>query len=254
MTRAVWQISGGPASRSYAEVFLQHGVALIGPGDAGPWNPERDDDEFEGGFVRRFASEVKSGDVFLLRTGIAAIAAVGLVASYYLYVNAFYDVNGWDLQHARRALVPSPRGARVRKRGPEVKIHRRDTEGTEMELHNLTEQIIGVAIEVHKALGPGLLESAYEECLCRELTVRSIPFERQRPLPVEYKGTRLDCGYRLDLLVSGVVVVEIKSVSSIEPIHEAQLPTYLKLGGWKLGLLINFNVPVLKDGIRRRIL
>jgi hypothetical protein len=101
-SHAVWQISGGPASRAYAEVFLQHGVALIGPGDTGPWDPERDDDEFEGGFVRRFASEVKSGDVFLLRTGLATIAAVGLVAGDYLYVNAFDDVNGWDLQHARR--------------------------------------------------------------------------------------------------------------------------------------------------------
>src|SRR3970040_1232312 len=99
---AVWQISGGPTSRSYAEVFLTHGVALIGPGDAGPWAPERDDDEFEGSFVRRFASEAAAGDVFLLRTGIATIAAVGLVAGDYLYVNAFDDVNGWDLQHARR--------------------------------------------------------------------------------------------------------------------------------------------------------
>lgn len=101
-SHAVWQISGGPASRAYAEVFLRYGVALIGPGDAGPWNPERDDDEFEGGFVRRFASEVAAGNVFLLRTGLATIAAVGLVASDYLYVNAFDDVNGWDLQHARR--------------------------------------------------------------------------------------------------------------------------------------------------------
>lgn len=100
--RGVWQISGGPASRSYASVFLKHGVAMIGPGDAGPWAPERDDDEFEGGFVRRFASEVAAGDAFLLRTGIATIAAVGLVASDYVYVNAFDDVNGWDLQHARR--------------------------------------------------------------------------------------------------------------------------------------------------------
>jgi GxxExxY protein len=135
-----------------------------------------------------------------------------------------------------------------------MKIHHRDTEGTEMKLNQLTEQIIGAAIEVHKAIGPGLLESAYEECLCRELDLRGIPFERQRPLPVEYKGARLDCGYRLDLLVEGVVVVEIKAVVAMEPIHEAQLLTYLKLGGWKLGLLINFNVPVLKDGIRRRIL
>ena len=98
----VWQISGGPASRAYADVFLLHGVALIGPGDAGTWSPERADDEFEGAFVRRFASEVKAGDVVLLRTGIATITALGLVAGDYLYVNAFDDVNGWDLQHARR--------------------------------------------------------------------------------------------------------------------------------------------------------
>jgi len=123
-----------------------------------------------------------------------------------------------------------------------------------MELNRMTEQIIGAGIEVHRTLGPGLLESAYEECLCRELSLREIPFDRQRPLPVEYKGVKLDCGYRLDLLVAGSVVVEIKAVTAIESIHEAQLLTYLKLGGWKLGLLINFNVPVLKDGIRRRIL
>jgi GxxExxY protein len=123
-----------------------------------------------------------------------------------------------------------------------------------MEFNQVTEQIIGGAIEVHKVLGPGLLESAYEDCLCRELAVRCIPFERQRPLPVAYKGIRLECGYRLDLLVAGAVVVEVKSVSCIEPVHEAQLLTYLKLGGWKVGLLINFNVPLLKDGIRRRIL
>ena len=133
-------------------------------------------------------------------------------------------------------------------------VHHRDTESTEMDLNKITEQIIGAAIEVHRALGPGLLESAYEECLCQELRLRGVPFARQRPLPVEYKGKKLDCGYRLDLLVADAVVVEIKAVESIEPIHEAQLLTYLKLGGWKLGLLINFNVPVLKDGIRRRIL
>lgn len=100
--RAVWQMSGGPISRSYADVFLQHGVALIGPGDAGPWTSERDDEEFEGGFVRRFASEVAVGSVFLLRTGLATIAAVGIVASDYQYQSAFDDVNGWDLQHTRR--------------------------------------------------------------------------------------------------------------------------------------------------------
>ncbi len=100
--RAVWQISAGPRSRSYTEVLLKHSVALVGPGDAGAWTRARDDDEFEGGFVRRFASEVEAGDAFLLRTGFATIAAVGLVTGNYLYVNAFDDVNGWDLQHTRR--------------------------------------------------------------------------------------------------------------------------------------------------------
>ena len=123
-----------------------------------------------------------------------------------------------------------------------------------MEMNEITEKIIGAATEVHRALGPGLLESAYEECLCHELTLRRLAFERQTPLPIEYKGVHLDCGYRIDLLVEGVVVVEIKAVEVVQPIHEAQLLTYLKLGGWKLGLLINFNVPFLKDGIRRRIL
>ena len=120
--------------------------------------------------------------------------------------------------------------------------------------NGITEQIIGSAIEVHRALGPGLLESAYEECVCHDLRLRGISFERQRPLPVEYKGLKLECSYRLDLLVENAVVVEIKAVSDIEPIHEAQLLTYLRIGGWRIGLLINFNVPVLKDGIRRRIL
>ena len=123
-----------------------------------------------------------------------------------------------------------------------------------MDLNSITERIIAAAIEVHRALGPGLLESAYEECLCREMMIRSIPFERQKPLPLEYKGIELDCGYRIDLLVAEAVVVEIKAVSSLEPVHEAQLLTYMKLGGWKLGLLINFNVSLLKQGIRRRIL
>jgi GxxExxY protein len=122
------------------------------------------------------------------------------------------------------------------------------------EINRLTEAIIGAAIEVHRALGPGLLESAYEECLSRELDLREIPFARQVSLPVEYKGVRLDCGYRLDLLVADAVVVEVKAVAGLEPIHSAQVLTYLKLGGWKVGLLINFNVPVLKSGIRRLML
>ena len=100
--REVWQVSGGPANRDYSDVFIKYGVALIGPGDAGPCRPDREDDEFEGGFVRRFASEVQLGDVFLLRTGISKLRAVGIAASEYLYLSQFDDVNGWDLQHGRR--------------------------------------------------------------------------------------------------------------------------------------------------------
>ena len=99
---SIWQLAGGPISRPYADIFLKYGVGLLGPGDAGAWKPERADDEFEGGFVRRFSSEMEVGDVVLLRTGIASIAAVGIVASNYMYLNQFDDVNGWDLQHARR--------------------------------------------------------------------------------------------------------------------------------------------------------
>ena len=123
-----------------------------------------------------------------------------------------------------------------------------------MDVNELTEAIIGAAIEVHRHLGPGLLESAYQKCLARELTLRGIPFDSERTLPVVYKGITLDCGYRVDLLVAGSVVVEAKAVAAIDKIHEAQLLTYLRLGGWKVGLLINFNVPVLKDGIKRRVL
>lgn len=118
----------------------------------------------------------------------------------------------------------------------------------------LTGTVIGGAIDVHRALGPGLLESAYQECLCHELRLRGVPFVRELALPIQYKGVTIDCGYRIDLLVESSLVVEIKSMSAIAPIHQAQLLTYMKLGGWRLGLLINFNVPVLKRGIRRLIL
>jgi GxxExxY protein len=131
-------------------------------------------------------------------------------------------------------------------------LHHRATESTEKD--GVTRRIIGAAIEVHRALGPGLLESAYAECLTRELILRGTSIRREVALPVDYKGIRLECSYRLDLLVANLVVVEIKSVSAIEPVHEAQLLTYMKLGSWKLGLLLNFNVPFMKDGIRRRIL
>jgi GxxExxY protein len=118
----------------------------------------------------------------------------------------------------------------------------------------LTHAIIGAAIEVHRQLGPGLLESAYEECLARELTLRSIPFDRQQPLPVVYKGVKLECGYRLDFLVDGRIVVKLKAVEALAPIHDAILLTYLRLSGCKIGLLINFHCTVLKNGIRRRVL
>jgi GxxExxY protein len=118
----------------------------------------------------------------------------------------------------------------------------------------LTEKVIGGAIEVHRSLGPGLLESAYQESLCRELSLRRIPFVRQLVLPAEYKGMRLDCSYRVDLLVGSVVVVEIKAVAALEPVHQAQLLTYMRLGGWRTGLLMNFNVPALRNGIRRLVL
>ncbi|NUM79115.1 GxxExxY protein [candidate division KSB1 bacterium] len=123
-----------------------------------------------------------------------------------------------------------------------------------MNVNELTGVIIGAAIEVHRILGPGLLESAYEECLNHEFRQHLVRFARQHPLPVVYKGTKLDCGYRLDFLVEEAVVVEIKAVEAILPIHEAQLLSYLKLGGWHVGLLINFNVPVLKQGIKRIVL
>ena len=115
----------------------------------------------------------------------------------------------------------------------------------------LSRDIIAAAIEVHRELGPGLLESSYEECLCYELKTRGITYERQKSLPVSYKDVRLDCGYRLDVVVDNLVIVEIKAVESMLPIHTAQLLTYLKLANFKLGLLINFNTPQLRQGIKR---
>jgi len=115
----------------------------------------------------------------------------------------------------------------------------------------ISNRILCAAIEVHRVLGPGLLESAYEECLCRELQLLNLAFDRQVELPVEYKGSRVECGYRMDLLVEKVVVLELKSVAKLDPIHQAQMMTYLKLSDKKLGLLLNFNVPLMKDGIKR---
>ena len=132
------------------------------------------------------------------------------------------------------------------------KITTENSEYTEKdEFDTLTGDIIGAAIEVHRALGPGLLESAYEACLMYELRLRRLNVEHQKPLPIFYKDVILDCGYRLDIVVENQVIVEIKSVSGIAPIHEAQLLSYLKMSDYKRGLLINFNVTMLKDGLRR---
>ncbi len=118
----------------------------------------------------------------------------------------------------------------------------------------LTEKIIGAALEVHRTLGPGLLESTYAACLAHELALRGLPFEKEKPLPVRYKDVQLDCGYRLDFLVDGKVIVELKSVEKLAPLYEAQLMTYLRLAGMRIGLLMNFNVEKLRDGPVRRVI
>lgn len=127
--------------------------------------------------------------------------------------------------------------------------------GAIMLMHDeITESIIGAAIEVHRHLGPGLLESAYEHCLCRELAKVGLDFERQVASPLSYKGELLECGFRVDVIVERKVLLELKSIEAIEPVHEAQLLTYLKLSGLRVGLLINSSTPLLKDGIVRRVL
>ncbi|MDX1905609.1 MAG: GxxExxY protein [Bacteroidia bacterium] len=123
-----------------------------------------------------------------------------------------------------------------------------------MMMNELTEKIIGCAIEVHRHLGAGLLESVYEECLFFELTFSGLSVERQKPLPIIYKQVKLDCGYRLDMLVENTVIVELKTVEALSTIHEAQILTYLKLSQKKIGLLLNFNTKLLKDGIRRYVM
>jgi len=123
-----------------------------------------------------------------------------------------------------------------------------------MEFDDLSNRVIGCAIEVHRHLGPGLLESAYEQCLAHELNRSGMTFQLQHPQPVQYKDIRLDCGYRIDILVENELIVELKSVEEIKGIHEAQRLTYMKLAGVKIGLLINFNHIKLKDGIQRFVL
>lgn len=123
-----------------------------------------------------------------------------------------------------------------------------------MEFDSLSNRVIGCAIEVHRELGPGLLESAYEQCLAHELALGGIQFERQKQLPVEYKGQKIDCGYRIDLLVEGQLILELKCVDTLSSVHQAQLMTYLKLAKVKTGFLVNFNVPLLKNGLKRIVL
>ena len=123
-----------------------------------------------------------------------------------------------------------------------------------MEFDELSNRVIGCAIEVHRNLGPGLLESTYEQCLAHELKTAGIPFKLQHPLPVEYKDLKLDCGYRIDLLVDNSLIIELKSVDNVLPIHQAQLLTYMKLSGIRIGLLMNFNVKYIKSGIKRMVL
>jgi GxxExxY protein len=123
-----------------------------------------------------------------------------------------------------------------------------------MKFSALSQQVIGCAIEVHRVLGPGLLESTYEQCLARELSMNNIEFVTQHPLPVEYKGVRIDCGYRVDVLVAKEIILELKSVQELMPVHEAQLLTYMRLAGMKQGFLINFNVRRLKDGLKSFVL
>jgi GxxExxY protein len=123
-----------------------------------------------------------------------------------------------------------------------------------MEFDELSNRVIGCAIEVHRVLGPGLLESTYEQCLAYELSSEGIAFQVQHPQPVQYKGIQLDCGFRIDILVENRLILELKSVDSLKGIHEAQLLTYMKLARIKIGLLINFNNPRLKDGIKRFVL
>lgn len=125
------------------------------------------------------------------------------------------------------------------------------TKDTKKNSDILSKKIVGAAIEVHRHLGPGLLESAYEQALCYELSIRNIDFERQKQIPAIYKGINLDCGYRLDILVDGLVIVELKAVLQLDPLFEAQLLTYLKISQLWLGMLLNFNVPVMKYGIKR---
>ena len=150
-----------------------------------------------------------------------------------------------DTEREKTACSPAP--LRLKERT----LNYEDAARQQRRLNELTGKVIGLCIEIHRELGPGLLESAYEECLAYELSKAGFRFERQRSLPVRYKDVQLDCGYRLDFVVEGTLILELKAVTELHPIHEAQLLTYLKLDKKTLGLLVNFNVPSLKEGVKR---
>lgn len=143
------------------------------------------------------------------------------------------------------------RGDAKTRRKPESRQTMFDTDPVSERINSLTERVIGLAIDVHRAIGPGLLESAYEECLCYELSQNGLRFERQVELPVVYKQVRLDCGYRLDIIIEDLVILEVKAVDRIISIHEAQLLSYLRMLDKRVGLILNFHSTVLRDGIKR---
>ena len=130
----------------------------------------------------------------------------------------------------------------------------KNTKGTKVDFDELSNRVIGCALEVHRVLGPGLLESTYTQCLAHELATADMPFRMEHPIAVDYKGVKLDCGYRIDLFVDDRIIIEVKSVDELLPVHKAQLLTYMKLAGVSIGLLMNFNVRYLKGGIKRMVL
>jgi GxxExxY protein len=171
-----------------------------------------------------------------------SISAVVVKRSYPTFVWIRGVLSTFFVSNNKLAVYRAGRGERA------------TTKGTKMDFDDLSNRVIGCAIEVHRHLGPGLLESAYEQCLAHELGRNGIAYQLQHPQPVQYKEIRLDCGYRMDMLVVDALILEVKSVDAIKGIHEAQLLTYMKLAGVKTGLLINFNITKLKDGIRRFVL
>ncbi len=159
----------------------------------------------------------------------------------------YVNISNWKLGKWRAVL--NKLGEAVTRRNTEY-----SRRNTEMLYEDLTKEIIGAAIEVHKLIGPGMLESAYEECLCYELKLRGLNYERQKPVPIVYKKIKLECGYRIDILVENKIILELKAAEGFNPVHEAQILTYMRFAEKRLGLLINFNVTKLTNSLKRYIL